>query len=327
LILHPRTGLISPQFHCVFEDNFETLSNLGRFALLWPPNSKLQTKAFASSDYFNTFVPRRIAPPWFLCNDDDESIAASDDSSIAKGNLHDVDYNLPDERDDPPDAPIEPDPHEQANPQPGDLHSHDATCENEGANEGAPNDENEGAHMERNEGARAGTNKGASTGTHREQGAPSTFQTRSGRTVKVSEKVLESDSHFGSIDPEFSTKLALSHFCACMPSLLDDFTFNEFHPLAYVASLANKDTMNFAEVMKQDDRDKFVDAMEKEVSDHVTRNHWKIYSCAQMRKMGYTGRVIMAVWSFKRKQNPFGVVTKYKARLCAHGGQTRKGVH
>jgi hypothetical protein len=80
-----------------------------------------------------------------------------------------------------------------------------------------------------------------------------------------------------------------------MTSLLDDFTFNEFHPLAYVASLANKDTMNFAKVMKQDDRDKFVDAMEKEVCDHVTRNHWKIYSRAQMRQMGYTGRVIMAV--------------------------------
>jgi hypothetical protein len=35
----------------------------------------------------------------------------------------------------------------------------------------------------------------------------------------------------------------------------------------------------------------------------------------------------MAVWSFKRKRNPFGVITKYKARLCAHGGQTVQGVH
>jgi hypothetical protein len=112
-----------------------------------------------------------------------------------------------------------------------------------------------------------------------------------------------------------------------MTSLLDDSTFNEFHPLAYVASLADKCTMNFVEVMKQDDRDRFFDAMEKESSDHVTRNHWKIYSQAQIHQMGYTGRVIMAAWSFKRKRNPFGVITKYKARLCAHGGQTMKGVH
>jgi hypothetical protein len=112
-----------------------------------------------------------------------------------------------------------------------------------------------------------------------------------------------------------------------MTSLLDDFTFNEFHPLAFVASLADKDTMNFAEAMKQDDCDKYVDAMEKQVCDHMTRNHWKIYSRVQMRKTGYTGCVIMAVWSFKGKQNPFGVITKYKARLCLHGNQTTKGVH
>jgi hypothetical protein len=46
-----------------------------------------------------------------------------------------------------------------------------------------------------------------------------------------------------------------------------------------------------------------------------------------MQQTGYTGRVIMAVWSFKRKQNPLVVITKYKARLCAHGGQTVQGVH
>jgi Reverse transcriptase (RNA-dependent DNA polymerase) len=35
----------------------------------------------------------------------------------------------------------------------------------------------------------------------------------------------------------------------------------------------------------------------------------------------------VAIWSFKRKQNPFGEITKYKARLCCHGGQTLKGFH
>lgn len=35
----------------------------------------------------------------------------------------------------------------------------------------------------------------------------------------------------------------------------------------------------------------------------------------------------MAVWSLKRKQDPFGKITKYKAQLCCHDGQTIKGVH
>ena len=29
----------------------------------------------------------------------------------------------------------------------------------------------------------------------------------------------------------------------------------------------------------------------------------------------------------KRKHNPLGQIVKYKARLCAHGGQTIKGIH
>ena len=62
--------------------------------------------------------------------------------------------------------------------------------------------------------------------------------------------------------------------------------------------------------------------MEKEVSDQVTRRHWRL------RQNGYFERPIMAVWSMKRKRNPLGQIVKYKARLCApHGGKTQKGIH
>jgi hypothetical protein len=44
-------------------------------------------------------------------------------------------------------------------------------------------------------------------------------------------------------------------------------------------------------------------------------------------RLGYQGHGIMAVWLFKRKRNPFGVITKYRVHLCAHDGQTQKGVH
>jgi hypothetical protein len=71
--------------------------------------------------------------------------------------------------------------------------------------------------------------------------------------VKVSQKALDSSEHMGSINPAFSTKLAMAHFFAFMATMLDDNTFNDFHPFAYVASLADKDTMNFAEAMKQSD--------------------------------------------------------------------------
>jgi hypothetical protein len=82
----------------------------------------------------------------------------------------------------------------------------------------------------------------------------------------------------------------MTHFYTYMVSMLDNFTFNSFHPLAYVASLADKDTMNFADAMKQSGRDCFVEAMEKEVVDDVSRNHWKIYSRHQMRQRATPGR-------------------------------------
>jgi hypothetical protein len=170
-------------------------------------------------------------------------------------------YNLPHythEPDDPLDAPVEPDPHE-----PVDLVPRDASRENEGTNEGAPNHENEGARVERNEGAR--------TGTHLKRGAPPTFKSSFGRKITVSKK----------------------------------------------------DTMNFAEVMKQDDRDPAVDAMEKEIRDHVPGSRWQIYSRAQMRQMGYTGRIIMAVWSLKRKRNPFGIITEHSDNVPT--GHSRTG--
>ena len=42
---------------------------------------------------------------------------------------------------------------------------------------------------------------------------------------------------------------------------------------------------------------------------------------------GYKEKPIMGVWSMKRKRNPLGMIVKYKAHLCAHGGQTIKGIH
>ena len=84
-------------------------------------------------------------------------------------------------------------------------------------------------------------------------------------------------------------------------------TLNDFHPLAYVASLADKDTMNLTQALNKPDADKFLEAMDKEVNDHVQRKHWKIVSKKDMRRSGYNGQIIMAVWSFKRKRNPFAV--------------------
>ena len=37
-------------------------------------------------------------------------------------------------------------------------------------------------------------------------------------------------------------------------------------------------------------------------------------------------KTILSIWSFKRKRIPDGTISKYKARLCAHGGMQSWGV-
>ena len=75
--------------------------------------------------------------------------------------------------------------------------------------------------------------------------------------------------------------------------------------------------------MKQPDYREFVKAMRKELDDHESRKHWTI------RKRSDVGhpKTILAIWSFKRKRLPNGQISRYKARLCAHGGMQQWGVN
>ena len=94
------------------------------------------------------------------------------------------------------------------------------------------------------------------------------------------------------------------------------------HHVFSVAKEANE-SYTFKEMLQQDDRNQFVEAMTKEIGDHTKRKHWEIIPRSQMHR-GI--KPIMEIWSFKRKQYPDGTLNKHKARLCAHGGQQQWGI-
>jgi hypothetical protein len=56
---------------------------------------------------------------------------------------------------------------------------------------------------------------------------------------------------------------------------------------------------------------------------HKKRNHWSIM---KRKDMPPGAKIILLIWSFKKKQSPDGKISKYKARLCAHGGIQSRGV-
>ena len=68
--------------------------------------------------------------------------------------------------------------------------------------------------------------------------------------------------------------------------------------------------------MKQPDRDKFIDAMARELGQHTELKHWKIIDKLQVPK---NAKPIPMVWTLQRKWDPAGEILKWKARLCAGG--------
>ena len=67
--------------------------------------------------------------------------------------------------------------------------------------------------------------------------------------------------------------------------------------------------------MKQDDNDKFIEAMQTEVEAHESREHWTM---VEQITLPIRAKTICAIWLFKRKRFPDGPLNKHKVQLCAH---------
>ena len=198
--------------------------------------------------------------------------------------------------------------------------------DNDGANETFVDVENNEDTNEEQELQRTEEDEGASTEDNMNYPARTEvpqMTTRSGRVVRRTQRLQES-----SILPKLRSFIVLAHHVTNTLARLHDNSLNELCQLfAYPASMADTDTMYLHEAMRQEDKEEFLKAMVKEIEDHTSRGHWRITSRQEMKERNYKFKPIAAIWSFKRKRNPFGDITKYKARLCCHGGQTVKGVH
>ena len=104
---------------------------------------------------------------------------------------------------------------------------------------------------------------------------------------------------------------------------LYDGTLNRLHFMSLTTlDGSSNEVFTYRQAMNLDDREDFLDAMEKEIADHTKRGHWIIVPRSSMP----TGKkAIMSIWSMKRKRLPDGTLLKHKARLCAHGGMQQWG--
>jgi hypothetical protein len=76
------------------------------------------------------------------------------------------------------------------------------------------------------------------------------------------------------------------------------------------------------QAMKQPDREKFKEAMQKECEAHYNEGNYKLIKKDQLPE-GST--LLSSVWQMKRKRKPStGEVSKYKARMKVDGDYTMR---
>ena len=102
-----------------------------------------------------------------------------------------------------------------------------------------------------------------------------------------------------------------------------DGTLNKIHHAVLSSNAGDNDVYTLKQMLQQDDKNCFIEAMVKEINDHTTREHWDVVPRSEMPAGTKT---ILSVWAFKRKTYPDGRLLKHKARLNAHGGMQTWGV-
>ena len=329
LVLNPRTLHVSPQYHVVFDDEFSTVPYMRKSEM--PPN---WTDLVVSSREKATDEDFELATRWATESTLNEDVAAESDPSMSALNEGDVlpmplpqlvPDNFQNSVQDPPaetreavddfvlgsNSVVDPDPFLDAVP---DSVVDRASVPVANSNLEMPTLANLNDLSRR----------------------------KSSRTPKPSQKAKESGDKtvkklFGlcCFFPMVFYSVFMVHAHAASKSMpilekavfhaekihtLFDGSLNGLHH-AYLSTVDNG-TYTLRDMLKQEDKAEFIKAMEVEVNDHESRNHWTLMPCSNMPS---DAKTILAIWSFKRKLYPDGSINKYKARLCAHGGMQTWG--
>ena len=290
LILNTTTGNVTPQFHCIYDNEFSTCRTDAKFTSAWQIKAKIKE-----------------VPP---------SIKALVDQGIRLPNIQQSKFDIPDKI---PDSLTYPwDNEEEDVPTTVDQDQHPEpiapyeSTENEGAK--IQTVETEGAHFQEDK-------------EIEQPHSVTPVTTRSGRTIRKATRFADSAlSSLLAYTNTYSPSAPTDSDSLIQPC---DYGYDEPSPMALLGQhmfaliTTDPDTMTLKEALQQHDRAEFIKAMHKEIGDHVNRKHWKV---VPLKNIPSSRRCLPMVWSMKRKINPVGDVTKWKDRLCAGGHRSTEFV-
>jgi hypothetical protein len=101
----------------------------------------------------------------------------------------------------------------------------------------------------------------------------------------------------------------------------EDGSYNYIYPSAFL-SHHEKDTLHYGEMLQVEDRPRFVEAMQKEIYGLTD-----ILEVVPRQSLPLDTKPLPAIWAFRRKRNPDWSISKWEARINAHGGRQQHGVN
>ena len=345
LVLNPKTGLISPQFHVVFDDNFSTVPNLRTGTV---PDNWSHLVQHSRQKCFDGFYD--VTKTWFEGTLDDtagETLNDSDDKT----------HPTPEPAHMEPSSSLQETSAKNTDPTPKSAHMdpssslQETSAESTGSNlqnldlsdssvkepdiltsdqplsHGiASTPENFGDH-----------NSPSDLKSFSDSNMPPIIDLASAGLRRLSRtrskparlSFFAKVCAFGAIlagpwspDPTILHDRAQNIVFAAVRGFhsanqIFDGTLNSLHHMALLAGKENNESYTYKDMLKQPDRADFIRAMLKETDDHENWNHWEVIPRWQKPP---DAKTILAIWSFKRKRYPDGRLNKHKVRLCAHGG-------
>jgi hypothetical protein len=97
-------------------------------------------------------------------------------------------------------------------------------------------------------------------------------------------------------------------------------------PFSFAAGTKNNpDVLSRSQMMKADDRDKFLSTEPKEIQGLIDAGVFSYLPISDIPP-DRRRKLLNAIWSYRRKRRPDGTLLKYKCRICADGSQQRHGI-
>jgi hypothetical protein len=104
---------------------------------------------------------------------------------------------------------------------------------------------------------------------------------------------------------------------------INDMFLNKLDPTFHAMQMQNPDVLTHAQMERQVDANKFIEAQRPEIEGLMNINTFEFIP---KTKLPAKTRYLDLIWTYIQKRHPDGTLKKYTARLCVNGSRKIQGI-